>query len=226
MTDRPAQDRPAHRRHAPSVTPDVGAGANLRFIREAMARTTAFTAVSGWGGIAMGATALAAAWLAHQQPTVAGWMRVWAAEALVGFALGAFFTTQKARRRGAPLLSGQGRKFLLGILPTVLAGLALTLAVYGFDLGALGDEYARAGRLDAVASYRLLPGLWLMLYGAGVVAAGMFSVRLVPLMGGLFLLLGALALLAPVGWGDAFMALGFGGLHILFGALIVRGHGG
>ena len=190
-----------------------------------MEKTGTFTAVPGWGGVLMGATAIAAAAVAHQQDTVVGWMRVWGMEALVGFALGAFFTVRRARHHAAPLLSGQGRKFLLGLLPAIVAGIALTLAIYGFDVGALGDQYARAGELGAVASYRLLPGLWLLLYGAGVIAAGMFSIRLIPLLGSLFLLLGALALLAPPAWGNAFMALGFGGLHVVFGVLIARKHG-
>jgi len=190
-----------------------------------MARTAAFTAVPGWGGVAMGATALAAAALAHQQATVVGWMRVWTAEALVGFAVGAFFTVAKARRHRAPLLSGQGRKFLLGLLPALLAAVALTVAVYGYDVGAT-DEYFARQNPAATASLRLLPGLWLLLYGAGVAAAGMFSVRLVPMMGSAFLLMGALALLAPAAWGDAFMAAGFGGLQIAFGLLIARQHGG
>lgn len=222
MRDRPALRRPT----APPVAPDQAAHAHLRFIREAMQRTTTFTAVSGWGGVAMGLTAVIAALIAWQQPTVVGWMRVWAAEALIGFTLGAFFTAQKARQHSVPLLSGQGRKFLLGMLPAMLAGVVLTLAVYGFDVGALGDTYTRAGDSGAVASYRLLPGLWLLLYGAGVIAAGMFSIRLIPLLGSLFLLLGALALLAPPALGNGFMALGFGGLHIGFGLYIARRYGG
>ena len=81
-------------------------------------------------------------------------------------------------------------------------------------------------RTVATLSLSLLPGMWLMLYGAGVASAGMFSIRLVPTMGALFLLLGALALLAPAAWGTAFLALGFGGLHIGFGLFIARRHGG
>ena len=219
-------DRPALRRRQPAVAPDDAAASSLRFIRETMARTGTFTAVPGWGGVAMGATAIAAAAVAHRQPTVSGWLTVWTAEALVGLTLGAWTTAAKARRGGAPLLSGQGRKFLLGILPALLVGVALTLAVYAYQVTPGGEVAARTGAASATASLRLLPGLWLLLYGAGVVSAGMFSVRLVPLMGTLFMLTGALALLAPAAWGDAFMAAGFGGLHLVFGVLIARRHGG
>ncbi|WP_420456148.1 hypothetical protein [Rubrivirga sp.] len=219
-------DRPALRRHEPAVAHDAAAASSLRFIRETMARTGTFTAVPGWGGVAMGATAVVAAAVASRQPTVSEWLTVWTAEALVGLVIGAWATAAKARKGGAPLLSGQGRKFLLGLLPALLVGVALTLAVYAYEVGATGEYFARGGAADAVASYRLLPGLWLLLYGAGVASAGMFSVRLVPLMGTLFMLTGALALLAPAAWGNVFMGAGFGGLHLVFGALIARRHGG
>ena len=221
------RDRPALRHtHAPAQPPTEAAQAHLRFIRETMARTATFTAVPGWGGVAMGVTALIAAAMAYQQETVVGWLRVWTAEALVGFALGAFFTAQKARKHAVPLLSGQGRKFLLGLLPMLLVGVALTLAIYAYDVGPTKEYFVRQGVLNAKASIRLLPGLWLMLYGAGVAAAGMFSIRAIPLMGAGFLLLGALALLAPAVWGLLFLALGFGGLHIAFGLYIARNYGG
>lgn len=219
-------DRPALRRRQPAVAPDAAAASSLRFIRETMARTSTFTAVPGWGGVAMGASALAAAAVAHQQATVSGWLTVWTAEALVGVTIGAWAMTAKARRGGAPLLSGQGRKFLLGIVPALAVGMALTLAIYRYEIGPLGETYARGGDLETMVSRQLLPGLWLMVYGAGVVSAGMFSVRLVPMMGSLFLLTGALALLSPASWGDAWMALGFGGLHAVFGTLIARRYGG
>lgn len=220
------RDRPSLRRTQPGAPPDARAAAHLRFIRETMERTATFTAVPGWGGVAMGVTALGAALLAHHQASLDGWMRVWAAEALVGAAIGGWTTVRKARRSDAPLLSGQGRKFLLGLLPAVLAGLAATLGVYGLDLGPAEAYGPRADALESAVSVRLLPGLWLLLYGAGVVAAGMFSVRLIPVMGGLFMLAGALALLCPAAWGNAWMALGFGGLHITFGLWIARNYGG
>ncbi len=218
-------DRPALRRHEPATPPDAAAASSLRFIRETMARTSTFTAVPGWGGVAMGATAVLAAVLAARQPTVSDWLTVWTAEALVGLVLGAWTTAAKARRGGAPLLSGQGRKFLLGLLPALLVGVALTVAVYGYEVGAAGESVARQTSL-ATASRTLLPGLWLLLYGAGVASAGMFSIRPIPLMGSLFMLCGALALLAPAAWGDVFMGVGFGGLHLAFGLLIALRHGG
>lgn len=191
-----------------------------------MERTSEFTAVPGWGGVGMGISAIIAAFVAHQQPTVVSWLSVWTAEALVGFAIGAFATSHKAKKHGVPLLSGQGRKFLLGIFPAVIAGIALTLAVYGFDVGPTNEYFVRQGVVDAKASMRLLPGLWLLTYGAGVIAAGMFSIRLIPVMGSLFMMLGAFALLAPAAWGSIFMGVGFGGLHIVFGALIAQRYGG
>jgi hypothetical protein len=219
-------DRPALRRDAPAVEPDRRAEAQLRYIRETMSRTAEFTAVSGWGGVAMGATALGAAALAAGQPDVEGWLRVWAAEAVVGFAIGVGTTVRKAQRHGAPLLSGQGRKFLLGLAPAIFAGLVVTLAVYGLDLSTNGEGFVWQGAAESSASLRLLPGLWLLLYGAGVVSAGMFSIRPVPLLGAAFLLVGTLALLSPAAWATAWMAVGFGGLHLLSGLHIAHRHGG
>jgi len=219
-------DRRALRRDEPAVRPDDRAEAQLRFIRDTMSRTAEFTAVSGWGGVAMGGTALAAAGLAALQPDVSGWLRVWAAEALVGFTIGAWTTARKAQRHNAPLLSGQGRKFLLGLAPAIFAGLVVTLAVYGFEIGAAGEATISLSEAEASASLRLLPGLWLLLYGAGVISAGMFSIRPIPLLGAAFLLVGTLALLSPAAWATAWMAVGFGGLHLIFGLLIARQHGG
>jgi len=222
MKDRPAIRRPS----TPPAAADSAAHAHLRFIRDAMERTSEFTAVPGWGGVMMGITAVIAAFVAQQQPTVVGWMSVWAAEALIGFAIGVWATSFKARKHAVPLLSGQGRKFLLGLLPAVLVGVALTLSVSSLDPQFSRIDTVRVLAEEATMSMRLLPGLWLMLYGAGVIAAGMFSIRLIPMMGSLFMLVGALALIGPVTWGNLFMGIGFGGLHIAFGAYIVQKYGG
>lgn len=181
---------------------------DLRFIRRTMEHGDAFTAVPGWGGVAMGLTALVAAAAATGRATTDGWLVVWGVEALVAAGIGGWAIQRKARRFGLPVLSGAGRKVLLGFTPPALAGVVLTLGLW---------------RADAVA---LVPGAWLLLYGAAVVAAGTFSVRVVPVMGLCFMMLGALALFVAPTAGDALMAFGFGGLHIVFGAVIARSHGG
>jgi len=181
---------------------------DLRFIRRTMETGNAFTAVPGWGGLGMGVTALVASAVAAGRATPEGWLGVWAVEAVIAAGIGAWAIDRKARRVGLPVLSGAGRKVLLGFAPPVLAGVVLTGALW------------RAG------ATALIPGAWLLLYGAGVVAGGIFSVRVVPVMGVCFMVLGALALSVLPGAGIALMALGFGGLHLLFGAIIARGHGG
>jgi len=181
---------------------------DLRFIRRTMEQGAAFTAVPGWGGVGMGLTALAAAALASGQPTTEGWLLVWTLEALLAVAIGAVAIHRKARRVDLPILSGAGRKLLLSFLPPALAGAVLTVALW------------QAG------ADSLLPGTWLLLYGAAVVTAGTFSVKIVPVMGICFMVLGVLALLVMPAAGDLSMAAGFGGLHILFGTMIARRHGG
>jgi hypothetical protein len=181
---------------------------DLRFIRRTMENGNAFTAVPGWGGVGMGVTALAAAAIAAGRATPEGWLGVWAAEAVVAAGIGTWAIERKARRVGLPVLSGTGRKVLLGFTPPALAGIVLTLALW------------QAG------TTRVIPGVWLLLYGVAVVAGGIFSVRVVPLMGGCFMVLGTVALLLVPDARDTLMAVGFGGLHVVFGAIIARGHGG
>jgi len=172
-----------------------------------MERSGSFTAVPGWGGMAMGGVGLVAAASAHLAGREA-WFLVWMAAAFAAIAIGALTMRKKAAREGVSLLAGAGRRFLLCLGPSLLAGALLTAGL------------ARAGRLD------LLPATWLLCYGAGVVAAGVTSVPIVPATGAAFLVLGALALAAPPGWGDALLALGFGGVHLVSGFLVVRRHGG
>ncbi len=181
---------------------------DLRFIRRTMERGPAFTAVPGWGGVAMGVSALAAAGLATTRSTAEGWLGVWLADSLVAVAIGIWAMRRKARHAGLPLLSGTGRKFVLSFLPPAVAGVILTLAQYRAD------------------NLTLVPGTWLLLYGAAVITAGTFSVKAVPVMGLCFMALGGVAFLAPPAWGDPLLAVGFGGLHIAFGIHIARNHGG
>ncbi len=181
---------------------------DLRFIRDTMERSAAFTAVSGWGEILLGVTALGAAWLAAVQGSPFAWLRVWLAEGLLAAAIGLLACTWKANRRGLPLFSGPAQKVALGLAPPLFAGALLTFLLF------------RAGLPSA------LPATWLLLYGAGIMTGGAYSVRIVPVMGMSFMLLGSIAALGPAAWGNWFLAAGFGGLHIVFGLLIARRHGG
>lgn len=181
---------------------------NLRYIRDTMERSAAFTAVSGWGYVVLGITAIGAAWFAARQVSSFAWLRVWLGEALLAIAIGLLSCTWKANRRGLPLFSGPARKVALSLAPPLVAGAFLTFLLF------------RSGMETA------LPPLWLLLYGAGIMTGGAFSVPIVPVMGFCFMLLGGLVVLAPVAWGNLCLALGFGVLHIVFGWIIARRHGG
>src|SRR5205809_1496038 len=187
---------------------DARAADHLRYIRETMASAGEFTAVPGWGGVAMGITALAAAYFASQQATQARWLLVWLLEAGIAVAIAAPAAATKAHRANSRLFSGPGRKFLLSFSPPIVVGALLTYTLF------------QAEALTA------LPGVWLLLYGTAIVTGGAFSVRVVPVMGLCLMLLGAAALFVPAGWGDAFMAAGFGVVHVGFGWWIARHYGG
>src|ERR1700687_4261975 len=180
----------------------------LRYIRETMERASAFTAVPGWGQVAIGVTALAATYMAAHQPTARGWLGTWIAEAIISLLIAGWLMDRKARALGAPLLSGPGRKVAFSLSPPMIVGALLTVVLF------------RAGLTGAI------PGMWLLLYGTGVVTGGMYSVSIVPVMGVCFMALGAAGIFAPAAWCNWLMAAGFGGLHILFGGIIARKHGG
>jgi hypothetical protein len=181
---------------------------NLRYIRETMERSAEFTHVSGLGGIGMGVVALAAAALASRAATPGLWLATWLVAAGISFALSALMMARKSHAEGVALLSGPGRRFAWNMIPPLAAGGVLTAAL------------ARAGQ------FGLLPGTWLLLYGVSIVTGGSYSVRLIPSMGAVFMALGLAALASPQTWGDAYMAIAFGGLHIVFGLVIWRKHGG
>jgi hypothetical protein len=181
--------------------------ANIAFIRDTMERAGAFTAVPGWGGVLMGATALATTVLAGPPRDSRRWLVTWLAEAAVAVAIASIAMVRKARRSGSPLNTRPAQRFALGFVPPIAAGAVLTV------------EFAATG-----ATARL-PGCWLLLYGAAVATGGAFSVPIVPVMGLCFMVLGALAFAAPA-WGHLFMAAGFGGLQIAFGLIIARRYGG
>lgn len=181
---------------------------NLKYIRDAMERSTSFTAVPGYGGILMGVTAIVAAVIANGQIYLRDWLIVWVTEAFLAAAIGFLAMWQKSKIGGQSLFSTPARKFAYSFFPPIVVGIALTLGLWRFD------------------NYSVMAAMWMLCYGAAVIGGGAYSVRAVPVMGWCFILLGAITLAMPKGSGDEMMAASFGLLHIIFGAVIARRYGG
>lgn len=201
---------PIRRRTETTEPPALHARAmdNLAFIRSTMENAGSFTAVSGWGMVAVGVLAIATAFVAAFQPTRRAWLDVWLASGAAALVIQLWAMLAKARASGLPLLSGPGRKFVLAVSPPILVGAILTVV------------------LERQGLTSIVPGMWLLLYGAAVAAGGAFSIDIVPVMGLCFLAAGALAIFTPPTWSDWILGLAFGGLHIVFGLPIARRHGG
>lgn len=181
--------------------------ADLRFIRDTMESASALTTLSGRGLVVIGILALAAGLAGGQDVGTPHWLGAWLGAAAAAVVIGGTATALKTRAAGRPLLSGPGRKFAMSFVPSVVAGAVLTAALL------------RAGAVTVV------PALWLLLYGAAMIAGGAFSVRVVPVVGAAFVALGVVAALVPA-WANTLLVAGFGGLHVALGAVIARRHGG
>jgi len=181
---------------------------SLEFIRTTMARSATFTAVPGRGGIAMGVLGIAASIVAARQTDDRLWLATWLAAAFVALPVGIVAIWWKAERHAIAVWSANGRRFLQGYAPPLVAGAALTAALVA------------RGRVD------LLPATWLLLYGAGLLAGSTSSIPLLAWIGGAFMTLGAAAAMTGAAWRDVWLGVGFGGLQVIFGLVIARKHGG
>lgn len=185
------------------------AAESLRFIRDTMERAGSFTSIPGWGGFAIGLTAVAAAVIAHRfVDAPRTWLAVWLGDAALAAVVGAVTIAIKGRRAGTSFTSPVAKRFFVSYLAPILAAALLTLALY------------RAGAFAA------MPAAWLLLYGTAFVSSGAFSIRVIPLMGVCFMLLGVAAAVVPFTAANALLGCGFGGLHVVFGFLIARRYGG
>ena len=181
---------------------------NLKFIRETMERSTHFTAVPGYGGMLMGATAIVAAYVASRQPYLRDWLIVWLTEAGLAFAIGLLAMWQKSKIAGESLFSVPAKKFVSGFAAPLVGGVVLTFGLWRFE------------------HYEIMAPMWMLIYGAAVVTGGAFSVRVVPVMGWLFIAAGAIQFMLPASFGNILMGASFGLLHIVFGAIIAKRYGG
>lgn len=200
-----ARVRPAEM-SAASPSPDVLD--QLQFIRHTMESATSFTAVPGWGMVLLGCTALTVAFFARSVDSRVTWVLLWLGEALLAGVISLIGMVKKTGSLAKLAASIPARKCALSLVPPLAAGGVLTIVMM--------EQHF----------YSVLPGMWLMLYGVAIITGGAFSVRVVPVMGICFAIFGTVALALPVGWANGIMAAGFGGLHVAFGFLIARRHGG
>jgi hypothetical protein len=180
---------------------------NLRYIREAMERASAFTSIPGWGGFWVGLTAIITAVLARQW-TGRRWLEAWLIEAAVAAVIGFTSMGEKGRRAGVDFTAAPARRFFASYFAPLVAGAVITAILW------------RASLFEA------MPATWLLLYGTSFVGSGAFSIRLIPVMGLLFMLLGIIAAFLPLELGNVLLGVGFGGLHVVFGLIIARSYGG
>ena len=189
---------------------DLGdrAADDLRFIRLAMERSSAFTAVPGTGAVLMGLVGLSAAIAGQLQPTPDRWLTLWVVAAASAFAIGIGAISRKATRNNTVLTGALARNFAVAVFAPLVAGGGVTYALW------------------SAGAYSVMPAAWLLMYGAGVVTGGMFSVRVVRVAGVMFMTLGFAAAFTPHAWGNAWLGAGFGLIHIVIGIYIARHHGG
>jgi hypothetical protein len=183
---------------------------NLRYIREAMERATAFSSIPGWGGVAVGAIALIAAGIAEPFASVQPrfWLLTWLICAVAASAVGWIAMVVKGKRAGVSLTTGVARRFFIAYFAPLIAGAVLTLALW------------------RASAFQPMPSVWLLLYGAAFVSSGAFSLRLVPVMGSCFMTFGLAAAFLPLPVTNVILGAAFGGLHLIFGAMIARNYGG
>lgn len=194
----------------PSKPSSVGdhAAENLVFIRQAMERSATFTSIPGLGGVVMGVVGLATAVVAAQQASPDRWLLAWLGGAAVAAILGFAAMMRKARRHGVDLMGANARRFALGMAAPFVAGAAITFELW------------------TVRNFTVMAPAWLLLYGAGVLTGGIFSIPIVRAIGVCFMTLGIAAIATPPEWGNVWLAAGFGGLQAGFGIYIARNHGG
>lgn len=202
--------KPAERIAGSRAAESIGSGAaeNLRYIRHTIEAAQTFTTIPGKGCLAMGSAALVAATLEAFPSFSSHWLEIWLTAAVISAAVALFFMEEKARRQGLSLRRSVATRFFLTLAPAFVAGGILTVALY--------DSVGR----------ELIAGIWLLLYGVGIAACGVYSIPIVLIAGFAFMGLGTVALAAPAAWAPYLLGAGFGAIHLVLGAFVIRDHGG
>ena len=194
---------------APPSISATGPSTISNIIRETMERSTALRPCPGYGGMLMGVTAVAAAYIANGQVYLRDSLITWIVEAFLAFAIGFLAMWQKSKIAGMPLISTPAKKFALSFLPPLVCGIVITLGLMAERI-----LLRNAARFYAV------------LRGGGRLRRGILGTRGSRSWAGVLLRWERPRLLMPTGYGNLMMAASFGLLHIVFGAVIGRRYGG
>lgn len=187
---------------------------NLLYIRQTLQAATQLTAVPGWALMVTGFLALSGTTV-NGFITGAPWspktdvrhaLLIWGVILVLSLTTVLFGMYRKSLRLRAPIHPPLLRRLLWSLCPSLFVGALLT----GLAIRNAGMEW--------------LPVIWLGCYGAAVTNGGMVSVAPIRYMGLCFLLVAAGAAVSSPEAGLAWFALGFGGLHIVFGGYIARRH--
>ncbi len=189
---------------------------NLLYIRRTLEAAGHLTAVPGKGLIAAGCISIVGAafnayvtgtpWAHGPLPRTA--LATWGVVLCLSLAIVSWGIYRKSRLMCTPIQPPLLRKLLWSLCPALFVGGVLThLAI-------------QSNNLD------WLPVIWLGCYGAAVTNGGQVSVSAVRYMGLSFLVAAAGAAISPQGTGLAWLVLGFGWLHVVYGIYIARRYNG
>jgi len=187
----------------------------LEDIKQMMTKSSRFISLSGWSGVAAGACALVAAWIAHQKISayqidneqvhgtslVLQLIYIAILTFVASFILAFLFTYVRSRKAGIPVWGYTARRVMLNVAVPMLVGGLLIWRMMDFGV------------------YGLVAPACLLFYGLALVNASKYTLPEIRYLGYFQLLLGILNLWM-IGYGLYFWAAGFGVLHILYGILM------
>ncbi len=189
---------------------------NLSYIRKTLEAAGQFTAVPGkclmfagcaaLAGVAVNMFLTGAPWNAGASRERA--LAVWGIVLMVSVAVVSYGIYRKSEQMRTRIQAPLMRKLLWSLTPALFVGALLT------------HFAVRTQNLD------FLPTIWLGCYGTAIVSGGVVSVAPVRYLGLALLLTAAGSALFPGGMGLAWRAVGFGWLHLVFGAYIAWRHNG
>ena len=126
-----------------------------------------------------------------------------------GVVIEVHFVQLQAKRQGISPTGRSARLVLLSLAPSFVVAMMLTVKF-------LAPTELRTQEIQYIAP------VWMMLYGTGVYAAGLFSIRAPRILGMFFIAAGVASISFFQEYGVITAALSFGLLHIMFGLYVTR----